>query len=215
MRYVTVRVRPREGTAFHPIGRAVAEAPDITRQALHRVELLDDGTGVMLASDRGDEERYREILTDSEYVYDYAITAGDGQWYTYIHFEPNDTVRAMVRNRRRAEYVVEMPVEIRPDGSQVVTLVGDDAAFSTVTSTGEDWEVELLETGERPPDGSGPFSGLTARQREVLEVALDLGYYDTPRRTTHEDIAATLDTTPSTVGEHLRKVEAQVLSQFR
>lgn len=215
MRYVTVRVHPTEGSAFHPIGEAVAADPDITREALHRVELLADGSGVMLAADRGDEGRYREILDASEYVRDYSITASDGRWYSYIHFEPNDVVRRMVEKRREAEYVVEMPVEIRADGSQVMTLIGDPASFSAVAPVeADDWEVELVETGQRPPGGTGPFSGLTERQQEILEVALAEGYYANPRQATHDDIAAALDATASTVGEHLRKVEARVFGHY-
>lgn len=53
---------------------------------------------------------------------------------------------------------------------------------------------------------------LTDRQREVLSVAVENGYYEIPRETTYEEIAAELGVSAGTVSEHLQKVEATVLS---
>jgi len=44
----------------------------------------------------------------------------------------------------------------------------------------------------------------------VLVAAVEAGYYDTPRRATQEDVAAAVDCSPATAGEHLRKVERAV-----
>ncbi|MFB9806579.1 helix-turn-helix domain-containing protein [Haladaptatus pallidirubidus] len=51
---------------------------------------------------------------------------------------------------------------------------------------------------------------LTDRQREVMDVALDLGYYDVPRQATHRDIADRMGLSVGTVGEHLQKIESRV-----
>ncbi|MFB6270658.1 MAG: helix-turn-helix domain-containing protein, partial [Halobacterium sp.] len=51
-------------------------------------------------------------------------------------------------------------------------------------------------------------TALTDRQREVVETAVDLGYYDVPRTAGQDDVAAELDCASSTVAEHLRKAEA-------
>jgi hypothetical protein len=57
----------------------------------------------------------------------------------------------------------------------------------------------------------GVLTRLTPRQRETLDTAVELGYYDVPRTATVEDLAADLDRAPSTVGEHLQKAEARVI----
>jgi AcrR family transcriptional regulator len=49
---------------------------------------------------------------------------------------------------------------------------------------------------------------LTERQREMLDTTVHLGYYETPRRTTHREIAAELDLSVGTVTEHFQRVEA-------
>lgn len=56
-----------------------------------------------------------------------------------------------------------------------------------------------------------PSTDLSDRQREALEVAVDLGYYETPRRATHDDVAAELGCAPNTASEHLQKGEAKLV----
>jgi predicted DNA binding protein len=58
-----------------------------------------------------------------------------------------------------------------------------------------------------------PTTTLTARQREVVEFALEMGYFEWPRRTSSEDLAAELGITRATCLEHLRKAEEKLLRQ--
>jgi DNA-binding CsgD family transcriptional regulator len=63
-------------------------------------------------------------------------------------------------------------------------------------------------------DYSGPNSmldSLTDRQREVLETARDVGYYEVPRRTTIDAIADRLDIDSSTASEHLQRAERHLV----
>ncbi|XVH32956.1 helix-turn-helix domain-containing protein [Haloferacaceae archaeon DSL9] len=53
---------------------------------------------------------------------------------------------------------------------------------------------------------------LTARQREVLTVAYDGGYYDIPRGVTTADIADAVGIGRRTAEDHLRRAEAKVVS---
>jgi hypothetical protein len=63
-------------------------------------------------------------------------------------------------------------------------------------------------------DRLGPYpSGdvdalLTTRRREVLAVARELGYYDTPHGATHGDIADRIGLSAGPVTEHLQRSEA-------
>jgi len=53
---------------------------------------------------------------------------------------------------------------------------------------------------------------LTDRQREVLFAAFDAGYYERPRETTGEALAAELDISPPTFQQHLRAAERKVVA---
>jgi predicted DNA binding protein len=43
---------------------------------------------------------------------------------------------------------------------------------------------------------------------------VELGYYETPREATLEDLGAALGVDPGTVGRHLRAVESTVFAEF-
>jgi len=193
----------------------LAAAEDITREAIHRVELLADGTVVMVGESRGNQDRFERIMADSDYVIEFTTTGADGQWYSYSNFEPTETTEAMLAAQQRSTGLIEMPIVPNADGSITYTLVGDEASLAeSMPPETDGYRVELLETGDRQPRAEDLFACLTERQQTVLETALELGYYTDPREATHTDIAAALDCSPSTVGEHLRKIEARVFSQF-
>lgn len=67
-------------------------------------------------------------------------------------------------------------------------------------------------TGGRPEDSVFVDRGkLTDRQIEVLETAYEMGYFERPRRANATEIAAELDISLSTFGEHLAAAEAKLL----
>ena len=57
-------------------------------------------------------------------------------------------------------------------------------------------------------------SGFTAKQLAAIQLAIAEGYYDTPRRTSAEDLAAKMGVSRSTYEEHLRKAERRALERF-
>lgn len=78
-------------------------------------------------------------------------------------------------------------------------IIDDFRKIGTVTID------QLGEVGRKSP------SPLTDRQREVLEHALEHGYFEWPRRTTSEELATDLGITRATYLEHLRKAERTLL----
>lgn len=107
--------------------------------------------------------------------------------------------------------VVDRPAEHTRDGTLRPTVIGEEdatqAAFPDVPDGGR---AEVTRTGEYRPDGERLFAERTRRQQEVLRTAMEMGSYREPRRVTYEDIATEVGRTATTVGEHPRKVEAQV-----
>lgn len=60
---------------------------------------------------------------------------------------------------------------------------------------------------------AAPGDGLTDRQREALRTAYELGYFEIPRRSSLDDIAAELDITPPSVSERLRRAQTQLIEE--
>ncbi|WP_459194367.1 helix-turn-helix domain-containing protein [Halosimplex sp. J119] len=107
--------------------------------------------------------------------------------------------------------VVRTPVVFR-DGEIHARIVGDPAPLQRAFERqGDDISVRIDGITSTPADAEQPTQSLSDRQREALDVAHELGYYDQPRRATHEDVAAALGCAAQTAGDHLRKAEAKLV----
>ncbi|AHF99539.1 histidine kinase [Halostagnicola larsenii XH-48] len=71
---------------------------------------------------------------------------------------------------------------------------------------------------ERPAIGTNSRKPLldefTDRQREVVQTAFHSGFFEWPRRTTGEDVAASLDISPPAFHKHVRSTEQTVFSSL-
>lgn len=213
MRYVTLIVRP-EREIFHPVIRRLVEDPDMRRKAIHSIREIDDGTIALLGTVRGDLDQYREILATSPEVIRYAVS-GDTEGVGYSQIRTNDTIDGLLRRWQSDDYIVKMPIECLADGSQRMTLIGDEETFvSASLDPPEGVRIELESTGTYHPDLEDVFAQLTTRQQEILETAIENGYYEIPRQTTHEEIADDIGIAAGTVGEHLRSIESKVFQSY-
>ena len=216
MRYLTVLVKPNGDGAFHPLGGKLTDEPSIRRRAIHHIELLDDETVLLFAEASGDKQRYEEIMEDSQYVISY-LTAGADRWTAVSQFEPTDNVRRALQLQRESLLVVDTPIRFTSEDHLEITYLGTEEIFKKLYDYAEKAEhmsFDILATGEHETDGKAFSSMITSRQEEVLEAAVELGYYNEPRRASLEDISEAVGVTPGTVGEHLRKVEKRVFSEI-
>lgn len=104
----------------------------------------------------------------------------------------------------------EWPVHIR-DGQATLDVTAPHERLSALGRAldgfGMDYRLEHVYESFDPDDL------LTDRQRHVLAVAINRGYYDTPRTCTLTDLAAELDVAKSTAGEMLHRTEGKVLKR--
>jgi len=212
MRYLTLRMVPRDSDGFHPLGRRLSEEPSLQREAVHHFERVDDGTILLLAEGSGDRDRYEEIMSSEPTVRDYMVS-GEDRWLAVSQFESNETLREILEWQQREDIIVETPLRFQQDGSQQMTVIGDEESFRTLyeeATSLDAFDIEVVETGEYTPDTDRLARTLTTRQQEILSTAVDLGYYREPREATHEDVATALELSSSAVGTHLRRIEERV-----
>ena len=211
MRYATFVITPDDG-GLQPADTALAAEPTVTREAIHQINLLTDGTCVALYRGRGNLDRVAGVLEAQPDVLAYDVS-GEYDGLAYLHFEPSDTVLSLLTLVQENEVVLRTPIDCLDDGGVRVTIVGDDRTIQrTVEGIPDDLTLSLEGIGDYHPDSDQLYSVLTERQREILETAVEMGYYEVPRGATHEDIARAIGLSAGTVGEHLRKVEGKVLS---
>lgn len=212
MRFVQTRLTPRDG-GLHPVEERVAAAESLSRELLHNVSLLDDETAITLFRLTGDPDRARDIAATADAVLDYQVSEGTNSCTLYAHFVPTQEIIDLLRLFREHELILNMPIEYTEDGSLRARIVGNEAVIRDVIPLVPDGiSMHLEELGDYQPQEERLFDKLTRRQQETLRVALDAGYYKVPREATLVEVADQLGRSDATVGEHLRKIEAQLMA---
>jgi len=214
MEYAELRLFP-DTAGFHPADRAIVETAGVERTAIRHFNRLDDGTVVLLYQLRGDADLTRSVLADQGDVLAYSVSKTGPELHAYVHFQPVEEMTALFQLPQEYRIVIDTPVDCFHDGSIRVAAIGEreqlTAALELVPGT---VTVELESIQPYKPNSRRLYSTLTARQQEILRVAVSAGYYDIPREATYEDVAAELDLAPVTVGEHLRKVESRLFAEI-
>ena len=187
-------------------------------EILHILKLDQDGFAVILRVELKDPS------LDIEELLTYAMKdIANGklqlleheQEYTYIYFmngqhipSNNDTPQ-----RKLIAYPV-MPFWLK-DGKIRITLLGDNKQVKEILGYLEEMRfryriVSLMDAKFSP---TSPVSRLTDKQREALILAFRLGYFDTPRKISSEQLAEKLGIVHSTLAVHLRRAERRLLSE--
>lgn len=214
MRFVTGTMRPEEGV-FQPLDAVLLEESGVRREAVHHLDRLADGTAVAMFEVSGDPDRIMELFEEHNEAIGHQATRGDGTVLFHSHFEPTALVDRMLDLKEQYEFAIDMPMVFTDDGRLRVTIIANDSTISEVFGAmPESIHFEVERTGEYEAGSGRIFSLLTERQREVLRAAIDSGYYQEPRQATHADIAETVGLTATTVGEHLRRIEATLMNEI-
>ena len=181
-----------------------------TQEAIHYLNLLDDGTVIGVARFRGDADRLATIEDEIPEIISCTVTGGE-TWLAYMHYEPDEVETALLERINTEAISIDWPMRETDDGLQV-TLFGEDAALQQlIAGFPDEVDVTLERAGEYQPHMGDPAGQLTDRQIEILRTALAAGYYDIPRRATQRDLAAELGFSRGTIGDHLRRAEAKII----
>jgi predicted DNA binding protein len=212
MRYFDFTLTPEDG-AIHPVDRAIAETGAISRISLMHIDALGDGTGVLLYRLKGNPEVLVPDIGDHPDVISYdLLEADDGEFHLYLHIEPGNPAGALMMLAEKYALMIDTPIDFTRRGGLRLTVIGaHDMLKGAIEELPDDVSVNIEQVGSYTPDRQDTLSELTERQLEVFRKAVELGYYEIPRKATHEDIAERLECAPSTVDEHLRKAESRVL----
>jgi len=165
-----------------------------------------DGVETVTSYVYGDPEAYEALLDDQPGVIEYDLTPDEDGCFAFVRRELGEGGLSIARAIERETVVLVPPVELRSDRTLTLTLVGDaDDLSEAVAELPDDGEMSVLQVHDGPPTRD---AAITERQREALEAARRVGYYEVPRRNGIETVADELDCAVSTASELLRRGEA-------
>ena len=123
-----------------------------------------------------------------------------------------DIARPLVfRAAARAGLPIEPPV-VLAEGEATLDVPGGRGRFSEfcrrLDAADIECDVESVGRGDRSE------RTLTDRQRELIDTAIDLGYYDTPRRCSLPELAEHVGIAKSTCCETLQRAESRLIKQW-
>ena len=118
-------------------------------------------------------------------------------------------------NREKMDMYPSLPFVIR-DGKIRMTFLGNN---NQVKKTLEFFEkaginykvISIMDANFSP---SSPVNRLTAKQSDAIILAFRLGYFDTPRKISSEQLATKLGLANSTLAVHLRRAERRLLAEM-
>lgn len=210
MRRARLQVTP-PSEATNAVHRAV-QTTDELGEAVLLSGGIDPTDPTELFTIAGEASAVESTLADREAIRDFDVTTVE-QSLTYVYVrerEQNAAGQQFQQAFTAGTLVATLPIRFRPDGAVEFTVVGaSEDLRSAVETAGELAEVTVLSVGEGWDGDAG--QKLTGRQREVVRVASELGYYENPRGATQEEVAKELGVASSTVAEHLRKAESKLV----
>lgn len=181
-----------------------------TQEAIHYINLLDGGTVVGVAQFRGDAEHLATVQDVAPGIISATVTGGE-TWLAYLHYEPHPVEAAILERINSDAVSIDWPIRETDDGLQITLFGADTVLQQLINAVSEHVGVTLKRTGEYQSSIGDPAEHLTDRQTEILRAAVQAGYYDIPRGATQRDLAAELDISRGTIGDHLRRAEAKII----
>jgi predicted DNA binding protein len=137
------------------------------------------------------------------------LRAEEGRWTLLATLRSTSTLRALYQPFQ--DVFLEPVFEVRK-GRLRLSLLGDGTRLRAFMAAAREadlhYEVVRFEPAESDP--RNPMGGLTPRQQQILRAAVEMGYFENPKRVRLHDLGRLLGMDKSTVGETLRRAEKRV-----
>ncbi len=208
---VSLDASGREGE-IHPMYDLLSNAEFVEHATLTDWTYSGEELGVMQYVE-GDIDRFQRALAEISVVREYELTrVSDRSCYAYVRDATTPQLAELLETIERSPVVVVSPIEYGPDSGPICSMYGPSEAIQ--------WLIEQLPAPIEPTvdqiGGMASIPGLlesvlSDRQREAVEAALNVGYYEIPREASQEDVAERIGCSPSTAAEHLQKAETTLL----
>ena len=213
MRAVELHLLP-EGGSFPGIDTTFLQLAAVSRDAVMNLGWHSDGSYTLLYRLTVQSmEPLQEAIESNEDVQQYELIVEDEtSVYAFLHVSEHEVLSELLTITEEHALLLEPPFRFTERGVRV-TVAGEQEslqqAFDDVTDR---IAVDVEWMGGYSPDRADTIGRLTDRQREALSTAHQLGYYETPRQVSFEEVATELDCASSTANELLRRAESKIIT---
>lgn len=214
MKHVRVRLSAGGHEAeIHPMYDLWVNAPFVERATALQWNFTGDALGILHYA-VGDADAFEAAVEDVPEVLGYDVErVGDDAFYVYVRDATTDALGDLFGPITSGGLIVVPPIRYHEDGTVTVSLFGPETEIQTAIESIPDLvDVTVEGVSGLKTTVATVETLLTERQREAVGAAVELGYYEIPRESSHADVAAAIDCAPSTAAEHLRKAEARLVS---
>jgi len=199
----------------HPMEAFLRHEDAVEREELLGWNTSGEGIEYALFYIEGELDRYRERIDRVDSVRDVTLTPVDADsFYAYVCQETRPEEEAWRQSFVRRSLVVIPPLVYSDRGLRMTVVGAADDLRALLDDLPDPIDVTVAEVGDYDRRHATIAGGLTDRQLAAVETAVDLGYYEVPRRASLADVAAELDCAESTASNHLRKAETRVMRRL-
>lgn len=189
------------------VGDVSEQFPDATFRVLSAFADEDNGIGIVEIETGSDIVEIAESMSNHDAIADMEVLWNEG-YDALIRFETRRPM--MLLAAQRSSIPVRMPFEIQNGvGTWELTTSRDRLSelSSVFESMGISYGVDYVR--EVRSDDL-----LTDKQRDVMNEALKMGFYDTPRKSSLSEVADEIGIAKSTCSEILHRAEEKIVKDF-
>ncbi|MFB6295609.1 MAG: helix-turn-helix domain-containing protein [Halobacteriales archaeon] len=189
------------------IGDISRESPEATFRVLSALPGEDSGVGLLEVSAPDLVAVLREMEERDEVIELEPLGRTDES--VLVQFETSEPL--LLEPMQGSGVPIEMPFEI-VEGRATWEVTAPQDRISALGEQLDAFGIEFTVEGIHQHLAAEQF--LTDRQRRLVETAVELGYYDTPRECSLTDLADDLGIAKSTCSETLHRAEGKIIKQF-
>lgn len=214
LRYATLTLT---GAIRLPVFDRLDRSPAVSLTTTRYLGPVEDGQYVGVSDLRGDLDVARGLFTESDGVLRYDVAGTDQRGIVYAHYRTVGPIENLLTILYEHDIVLEWPIEHRRMRTEPVvrfSVIGTSAGIRRAAAEVPDGVTLSLEQIGHYESGEETAPLLTETQTTLLTLAVEEGYYEVPRQTTHRALADRLGVTTGTVSDRLQRIERRVMTAY-
>lgn len=192
---------------------ALAAAPEVVVH-VEDIRTVDEETRLMVRAEGGDFDAFEDGLeTDPTIATHRFIAAFDGSQLYRVTLSAHGQARSTY-DVALAQDIVVFDQRVTHEGMLVQARVPDREALATYREACREMDIpfEIRRLYSSDESIETDRFGVTTAQAEALVHALETGYFDVPRRTDLQTMAAELDVSPQALSARLRRAQSNLVA---